>query len=459
MKVSNIYRYLRNITGFGSGGHARTRLAQRNIFASLLIKGTNIAIGISLVPLTINYLDTTKYGIWITLSSIIGWFGFFDLGLGHGLRNKFAEAIANGNQKLARVYVSTTYAIIIIVISIVLLIFYFLNPLLNWNLILNVDSSLMKDSELSLIALVVFTFFCLRFIFNLLISILIADQRPAIASLFDLFGKIIALITIIFLVKFTNSSLLYLSISLSSAPVLVLFISSFIFFNYRYKKFRPSINFVQLEKAPLLFNLGLKFFVIQIAALLLYQTNNVIISQLFGSEMVATYNIVFTYFTVLTMGFSIFLSPFWSAVTDAWVKKELSWIKSSMEKLRYFWVGFSVLGVLMLIFSEFFYSIWIGDLVSIPFILSFLVLIWVLLNLWNNLFSNFLNGVGKLKLQLLLGILSAVANVPLSVYLGKIYGIEGVLIANIIVGLIGAIIYPIQYKKIISGNAVGLFNK
>ena len=56
-----------------------------------------MAIGLVLVPLTINYLNPTKYGIWITLSSVIGWFSFFDIGLGNGLRNRFAEAIANND--------------------------------------------------------------------------------------------------------------------------------------------------------------------------------------------------------------------------------------------------------------------------------------------------------------------------------------------------------------------------
>ena len=78
-------------------GHERTVKAKKNIVASFVIKGLNIAIGLILVPLTINYLNPTKYGIWITLSSVIGWFSFFDIGLGNGLRNRFAEAIAVGD--------------------------------------------------------------------------------------------------------------------------------------------------------------------------------------------------------------------------------------------------------------------------------------------------------------------------------------------------------------------------
>ena len=112
------------LLGFFTKGHARTLRAKKNIAASFLIKGASIVIGLMLVPLTINYLEPTKYGIWITLSSIIGWFGFFDIGLGHGLRNRFAEALAKGKHELARSYVSTTYAILSLIIGGVLVLFF-----------------------------------------------------------------------------------------------------------------------------------------------------------------------------------------------------------------------------------------------------------------------------------------------------------------------------------------------
>jgi len=93
-------------------GHQRSVKAKKNILASFIIRGCNIAISLVLVPLTIHYVNPTQYGIWLTLSSIIGWFGFFDIGFGNGLRNKFAEAIAKGEHELARIYLSTTYAIL-----------------------------------------------------------------------------------------------------------------------------------------------------------------------------------------------------------------------------------------------------------------------------------------------------------------------------------------------------------
>jgi len=447
------------VINFFSKGHQRSLLAKKNILASFIIKGLSIAIGLVLVPLTINYLDATKYGIWITLSSVIGWFGFFDIGLGNGLRNKFAKALAMNKHELARIYVSTTYAILSLIIGGVLLLFFLVNPFLDWNNILNVGQDVVISTELRLLALMIFTFFCLRFVFKLITTILIADQRPAKASLFNLIGQIIALISIYMLTKTTEGNLLYLGIALSGAPVLVLIFSSAWFFNGKYKAYRPSLKLVDFSKAKGLLNLGVKFFIIQIAGVLLYSTNNIIITQLFGPEQVTPYNVAFKYFSVLSMVFAIVISPFWSAFTEAWTKNEISWIKNIMRKLFMLWCILVLCGIIMLIFSDWIYNVWIGDKVKIPFLISVLVLAWAVLNTWIGIFGHFLNGLGKVKMQMYIGISAAVLNVPLAVFLGEKYGIEGVLSANILVLSIGVWLYPIQYYKLINNKAKGIFNK
>ena len=88
--LSRIQELIKN---FFTQGNQRSINAKKNILLLAIIKGCSIAVSLLLVPLTIHYVNPTRYGIWLTLSSIVGWFSFFDIGLGHGLRNKFAEAV------------------------------------------------------------------------------------------------------------------------------------------------------------------------------------------------------------------------------------------------------------------------------------------------------------------------------------------------------------------------------
>lgn len=454
----NIFKHAKNLTGFGQG-HERSNRAKKNILGGLLIRGLNIGLGLLIVPITINYLNPTKYGIYITLTSLVAWFGFFDIGFGNGLRNRFAEAIAKGEHKLAKTYVSTTYALLIIIISIFLIVFYFLNFFINWLSILNASDDQALGKELHYLAIVVFTSFGMTFVLNLITVILNADQRGALSSVFDLIGKSLSLLFIYILTQTTDSSLLSLGLVYSGISPLVLAVASFWFFNGRYRIYRPSLTLVDFSKAKDLFSIGAKFFFIQIAGILLYQTNNMIISQLFGPAMVTPYSVSFKYFSVLMMGWMIIIGPFWSAITEAWTKKDIIWIKNIMNKLMFGWGILLFIGFAMLIASDRVFKFWINKDFTVPIWVSILTLSWVLLNTWNGIFSHFLNGVGIIKLQLYLGLTVAFLNIPLALLLGKSIGIEGVLLANVALALLQSFIFPLQYLKIIENKASGIWYK
>jgi len=446
---------LTNLKSVLNKGHDRSVKAKKNIFASFIIKGCNIAISLVLVPLTIHYVNPTQYGIWLTLSSIIGWFAFFDIGFGNGLRNKFAEAIAKDDHQLARIYLSTTYAILSIIIVCLLVIFLCLNPFLNWTSILNTPASM--AAELSTLALLVFVFFCLQFILQLITTIITANQQPAKASFFNFLGSLFSLTVIFILTKTTSGNLIYLALSLGFTPVLVLTASSLWFYTHEYKKYAPSIKFVKFSYARELMSLGLKFFIIQIATVVLYETSNLIIAQLFGPAQVTPYNVAYKYFGIIPMVMGIIMTPFWSAITEAWVKQDIAWIKSTMKRLQLLWVVLSLVTLGMLLVSNFVYKLWVGKDLLIPVSISVAMASYVIIDAWNGIYSQFVNGVGKIKLQLYIALASTLINIPLAIYLGKHAGIYGVVLSTTIISIMGAIASPIQYYKIINNKARGIW--
>ena len=54
-------------------GNSRSIIVKKNIIASFFLKCISILVSLQVVPLTITYINPTKYGIWLTLSSIIAW--------------------------------------------------------------------------------------------------------------------------------------------------------------------------------------------------------------------------------------------------------------------------------------------------------------------------------------------------------------------------------------------------
>ena len=60
----------------------REKTIRKNVFYSIVFKGLSIIISLLLVPLTLHYIDKYNYGSWMTISSILVWIYYFDIGIG-----------------------------------------------------------------------------------------------------------------------------------------------------------------------------------------------------------------------------------------------------------------------------------------------------------------------------------------------------------------------------------------
>ena len=448
--TDNISRIKSLLYDFFTKGHERSVKAKKNILASILIKGGSIGISLLLVPLTINYVNSSRYGIWLTLSSIVAWLSFFDIGLSQGLRNRFAEAKARNEDSLAQIYVSTTYALLGAIFLIIWVLFIVFNQFLNWSGILNVEDSM--QSEVSILAMIVFTYFCLSFVLKIITTILLADQQPARSSLIELFGQVISLIFIIILVIATEGSLIKLGIALCLSPLLVLAGANFLLFNGIYKRYRPVISKVKLMYVKDLFNLGLLFFIIQFAGIIQFQTANIIIARNFGTEDVTAYNIVYKYFGVLNMIFVIFITPFWSASTEAYQKNDIQWIKNGIRKYNLLNIIMLFAGSIMLVFSETVYRLWLGEgKVIIGFSLSLWGFLYFNVQMFAGKYVNFLNGISALRIQFISSIISPFLYLAIAILLIRNYhmGVYSLFIASILANFNGFILAPMQYYQII----------
>ena len=447
------------IKEFFTKGHERSLKAKRNIILSFILRGVSVVVSFVMVPITLHYLNRTKYGIWLTLSSIISWFYILDIGLGSGLRNKFAEALAKGDKGLAKTYVSTTYAMLGIIIVIFYTLFLAINPYINWIKILNTTADL--SLELNQLILIVVTLFSMQFILKLIGTILMADQNTALNDLLGVVSSVSSLLVIYILSKTTNGSLLYLGTAFVLLPVIVYLVMSSLLYKGKYKEFRPSIKYIDFKHGKDLSSLGVKFFIIQISGIMIYSMSNIIITQILGPAEVVPYNISYKYFNTAIMFFIIIMTPFWSGFTDAYSKEDFEWIKNTMRKLNYISVGFMVIIFLMIIFANIIFKLWIGNLVKIPFLLTLFMGMYVMVLSWGTPFVFFINGVGKIKLQLYTSLIAGVINIPLAIYFVKYIklGAMGVIISILVLNIIAAIIYPIQYKKIINKKAQGIWNE
>jgi O-antigen/teichoic acid export membrane protein len=445
------------IRKYFSVGHERSLKAKKNIATTFFLKGFNIIIGLIIVPLTINYVNPTQYGIWLTLSSIITWFSFFDIGLGNGLKNKLIQALADEDYPLAKTYVSTTYFIIGLISLFLLSIFVIGSLFINWATVLNASQSMQK--ELTLVAIVVFSIFSFQFVLQLINTVAIANQSVIVSSLTGLIGNFLGLIIVFIFTKTTHGSLIYLCLSIGISPLVVLLIFNLVMFNTKYKKYAPSFKYVKLSYAKSILELGFKFFIIQIGLIFFYNLDNILISNIVGPSAVTSYNIAYKYFSVITMISNIVMTPFWAAFAEAHLRGDTVWIKASVRKLSKIVIVVFVISLIMLMASKFVYHIWVGDKVLIPFTLSLILAFYTAFNTYRTIFVYYVNGVGKLNVQFLIVFIAGLLNIPFGILLGRAYGSTGVILSTTILCILCGIIEITQYKKLISNTAKGIWNR
>ena len=440
------------------GNSGRTSLIKKNVLASFFIKAWTALVQLLLVPLTLSCLGVYENGVWLTIGSILLWIDNLDIGLGNGLRNKLAIYMARDDINKAREMVSSTFAMLVIIIipSAILMI---VGELFTDNYhLLNVDHS--KVPQLDIILLVTTILVCMTFVFKFLGNFYMGLQLPAINNLIGCLGNTLILLGTFIVYKSGCHSMLLIALVNTGAPLLVYLICYPITFAGRYKMLSPSLRFVTVSAIRELFSLGIKFFLLQIPAIILFFTSNILISHLFSPSMVTPYQIAHRYFTVTMTLFTIICVPYWTATTDAYERKDFSWIKKANKTLNKIMLFILVIIAVMTILSESVYHIWIQGKAYIPFSITLISAVYQFVILLSMRYSFVLNGIGALHLQLVFTMVAAIMYLPLAIFVGKTtHNINDLLIVMCLVHLPGLIINYIQYHKIIKGQATGIWIK
>lgn len=409
-----------------------------------------------IVPLSISYLGNQKYGLWLTVYSFIGWFNFFDFGIGHGLRNKLTEAWAHKNAIEAKKHVSTAYFSLLFIICGAIFIFLLIFPLIPWESIFKVD-----DFDIRRIIFLIYIIFISNLLLSQISVVFLADQKSSVPGLIQLIGQLITLLSIYFVLSSNaNSLLLYAGIIMGSQSIVFL-IATVIAFAGKYRNVTPNIKYFDKNNFKELFQISGNFLIIQVAGTFLFTTDNFIINYYFGAEEVTIFNVAYKYFMVPIVVIYIISTPYWSGFTDAFYRKKFDWIKKSLSNLLKISLAAVFFTIVMIIFADQFYAIWVGELLVIPFLLTLLIGINTIFRVMLEPLIMLINGVGKLKIQMYTALFSSLMNIPLSIFL-SVYlelGIPGVVLASLISTLIGIIIYPIQAIKILNNTANGFWNE
>lgn len=440
-------------------GKDRSEVVIRNISMGIGLKGVSIVTSLIMVPLTIGYISPELYGVWITLSSIMVWLSFLDVGFTQGLKNRLAEAIAADEWEKGRILVSTTYFVMIMLFLPLCVILVLLTPYIPWTALLNSDP--VYEQEIIRTMQVLVLFFCLQMVVNVLVSVAAAFQKVALSSSFNVVGNVLALFVIYVLVRTCPPSMITLSIAIGTMPLLVTLVASVLLFSGPFKQVAPSLTraYVKTEYMGNLLNLGIKFFIINIQAVVLYQSTNVLISYVSSPIQVTCYNIAYRYLNVAMMFYTIITGPLWPAYTDAYARGDFGWMRKTQHKMTKILAWSIIICLLMVAVSGPVYQLWIGGEVTVPLTMTLMVGVYVVVYCWMTLNGTFIVGIGKIHLETIVVFVGMSVHIPLALVLGKMMGAYGVIASMTVITMCYAVIFYIQVNKILTQTAKGIWIK
>lgn len=437
----------------------RSKKMYKNTAAMMFIKGASILMSLMSAPIMLHHVNRADYGVLLTLTSIVSWVGMMDVGLGNGLRNRLPEMLVKGDLQEAKKAISSSYATLAIYVGLLISAFLIASPFIDW---LNVLNSPKSDAEeINGLAMVVFVAFCLQFLLGLIVSILYAHQMPAMNSLISFGSQVVTFIALIVQVYVFNvSSVFQIGAVNCLIPPSLMLIGTITLFNTKLKEVAPSFRLIDFKSVSGILSLGVKFFILQIITIVLFQANSIIITRVVGPEAVVEYNMAFRYISVLTMFFNIMITPIWSATTDAYVRGDFAWIRKTLNFSRKICLIAIGSGVLMTILSKQVYTLWLGKgAIDISYTTTGLICLCVSFEMLYKVYGTIINGTGKVFAQMVITGIIAICYVPLALLLGKILGLSGVLIANSLVFILNYLWSKIQCTKILNNTAYGFWGK
>ncbi len=450
MKFDNLIHSLRS-------EDRRNKIVTNNILRSALYKCIGLACTFITVPITISYLDNEVYGIWMTMSSILYWFYYFDVGLGNGMRNYLAESISLGDYDKAKTYISTTFVILSIVALGLGVLVVGAMTFINLNAVFNTNTITGSDLYVAMLLACIMTL-VLIVVKNVGV-VFMAMQRYAINDMLVALGSVVALGIIYVLTLTTEGHMLYVVAAFTISPVVVFIVAAIPLF-CKHRELRPSMHYVDKSIAIRVVSKGFGFFLIQITmGLVIFGCANVFISQFCGPTNVTVYNIAYRYFHLMAAVFTIILSPIWNAYTDAYVKDNIDWIRTTFTRTLKTWLLSIVGGGVMLALSNIIYSIWVGGLVEVPWGVSLTTLLYVTAFNLNNCAIYLLNGLNKIHIQICTSIIFTLLFLLIMLIGNKRLGITGVVGSMAMCTAIMSLIHCYQCRLIINKKAKGIWNK
>lgn len=436
-------------------GRSQERLRRVAITAlsSALAKVVAIATTLISVPLTIGYLGEERYGLWMTISTVVTLLAFTDLGIGNGLLTAISEADGRNDRELARTYVSSTFYMLVGLAMCLGCFFAIIFPHISWGKVFNVTTpKAVAEAGPAIGAFV--GCFLINMPLGVVNKIQLGYQEGFENNLWAAFGNLLGLLGVLLVIWF-HGSLFWLVVAMAGAPIVVVLLNGARLFIWRRPWLWPNPCFTSYRAAKRVLGLGVLFFVLQFAAAVAYSSDNIILAHILGPSAVTQYSVHARLFSLISMIFMMVLTPLWPAYTEAIARGDVDWVHRTLS--RSLWLSATIsfgLSVILIVWGPTIMRLWVGEKV-LPVLPLFIGLgVWTVLGTIGNALAMFLNGAKVMQFQVVAALVMACTAICLKITLTQRIGSSGVILGTVIAYTLAVVvpsvfIVPRELKKVL----------
>jgi O-antigen/teichoic acid export membrane protein len=383
------------------------------------------------VPLTLHYLGSERYGMWMTISSIIAMLGLADFGMGLGLLNSISEAHGQDDRLAAERYVSSGFFMLSGVAALIVLVLAVAYPFIAWQRVFNVQSrQAIQEAGPAMAA------FVLCFAANLPLGVVRniqqGYQEGYFNNLWESAGKLMGLAALL-LVIYAQAGLVWLVLALAGTPALALVCNNLELFGFRRPWLRPRFQKADGASAKKVMHAGLFFSLLQVCLILTYSSDNVIIAQFLGPEAVTQYAIPYQMFSLSLIIFNVILAPLWPAYSEALARGDLAWVRKALNRsLKFILLSTGITSILLVVFGKILLNFWVGSKVSPSLLLNLPLGIWMVVLTLGSALSMVLNAANIFYFQIKFVFLTFVIAIILKCTFINKFGLPGMVWGTIL---------------------------